>query len=57
MKLTILGSGGCMVIPKPLCDCHVCKEAREKGVPDDYLSVVKKHKNISFVYDGSIVKV
>jgi len=33
MKLTILGSGGCMVIPKPLCRCHVCKEAREKGVP------------------------
>ena len=33
MKLTILGSGGCMVIPKPLCQCHVCKEAREKGVP------------------------
>jgi phosphoribosyl 1,2-cyclic phosphate phosphodiesterase len=33
MKLTILGSGGCMVIPKPLCRCHVCKEAREKGAP------------------------
>jgi phosphoribosyl 1,2-cyclic phosphate phosphodiesterase len=33
MKLTILGSGGCMVIPKPLCQCRVCEEAREKGVP------------------------
>ena len=33
MKLTILGSGGCMVIPKPLCRCHICEEAREKGVP------------------------
>jgi phosphoribosyl 1,2-cyclic phosphate phosphodiesterase len=33
MELTILGSGGCMVIPKPLCQCHVCKEAREKGRP------------------------
>lgn len=33
MKLTILGSGGCMVIPKPLCDCRVCKEARVKGIP------------------------
>ncbi|MBN1188780.1 MAG: hypothetical protein JXA46_03430 [Dehalococcoidales bacterium] len=33
MKLTILGSGGCMVIPKPLCLCPVCCEAREKGPP------------------------
>jgi phosphoribosyl 1,2-cyclic phosphate phosphodiesterase len=33
MELSILGSGGCMVIPKPLCQCHVCKEAREKGGP------------------------
>jgi len=22
-----------MVIPKPLCDCRICKEAREKGIP------------------------
>ena len=33
MKWTILGSGGCMVIPKPLCRCRVCREARAKGVP------------------------
>ena len=33
MRLTILGSGGCMVIPKALCQCHVCQEAREKGPP------------------------
>ena len=33
MELTVLGSGGCMVIPKPLCRCHVCEEARRKGVP------------------------
>ncbi|TET13080.1 MAG: hypothetical protein E3J81_09490 [Dehalococcoidia bacterium] len=33
MKWTILGSGGCMVIPKPLCRCRVCLEARKKGVP------------------------
>ena len=33
MKWTILGSGGCMVIPKPLCQCQVCREARKKGVP------------------------
>ncbi|MGD9116272.1 MAG: MBL fold metallo-hydrolase [Dehalococcoidia bacterium] len=33
MKWTILGSGGCAVIPKPLCRCRVCREAREKGAP------------------------
>ncbi|MFC1885360.1 MBL fold metallo-hydrolase, partial [Thermodesulfobacteriota bacterium] len=33
MDFTILGSGGCMVIPKPLCHCAVCNEARAKGIP------------------------
>ena len=33
MKWTILGSGGCIVIPKPLCQCRVCQQARKKGVP------------------------
>lgn len=33
MELTILGSGGCMVIPKPLCRCRVCEEARARGWP------------------------
>jgi phosphoribosyl 1,2-cyclic phosphate phosphodiesterase len=33
MKWTILGSGGCMVIPKPLCQCEICQEARNKGIP------------------------
>ncbi|MDY6832297.1 MAG: MBL fold metallo-hydrolase [Thermodesulfobacteriota bacterium] len=33
MELTILGSGGCMVIPRPLCTCPVCRQAREKGIP------------------------
>jgi phosphoribosyl 1,2-cyclic phosphate phosphodiesterase len=33
MKFTILGSGGCMIIPKPLCQCRICQEARDKGVP------------------------
>jgi phosphoribosyl 1,2-cyclic phosphate phosphodiesterase len=33
MELTILGSGGCMVIPKPCCNCLVCDEARRKGAP------------------------
>lgn len=33
MDLTILGSGGCMAIPKPLCRCRVCEEARARGRP------------------------
>ncbi len=33
MELTILGSGGCMVIPKPCCGCRVCEEARNRGAP------------------------
>ncbi|EFK11402.1 conserved hypothetical protein [delta proteobacterium NaphS2] len=33
MEITILGSGGCTVIPKPLCPCDICREARQKGVP------------------------
>jgi len=33
MQWTVLGSGGCMTIPKPLCRCRVCREARGKGVP------------------------
>ncbi len=33
MRLTVLGSGGCTVIPKPLCACPVCEQARRKGSP------------------------
>lgn len=33
MKFRILGSGGCVALPKPLCQCPVCKEAREKDKP------------------------
>jgi phosphoribosyl 1,2-cyclic phosphate phosphodiesterase len=33
MDISILGSGGCMAIPKPLCNCSICEEARKKGVP------------------------
>ena len=33
MHLTVLGSGGCAVIPKPLCSCRVCEQARKKGSP------------------------
>ena len=33
MKLIITGSGGCVSIPRALCQCKVCTEAREKGFP------------------------
>jgi phosphoribosyl 1,2-cyclic phosphate phosphodiesterase len=33
MKVEILGSGGALSTPKPLCRCGVCVEARQKGVP------------------------
>lgn len=33
MEVTVLGSGGCTVIPRPLCFCRVCEEARKKGAP------------------------
>lgn len=33
MKVEILGSAGAISTPKPGCDCRVCTESREKGVP------------------------
>ena len=33
MNLIILGSGGCVSIPRACCDCPVCREARLKGFP------------------------
>lgn len=33
MKFIITGSGGCVCTPKPLCQCKVCVEARQKGYP------------------------
>lgn len=33
MKLKIIGSGGCVALPKPLCKCEICREARLKGQP------------------------
>lgn len=33
LEIEFLGTGGAMATPRPLCQCEVCKEAREKGVP------------------------
>lgn len=33
MRFTVTGSGGCVSLPRPLCQCPVCVQARAKGVP------------------------
>ncbi len=33
MEFVIVGSGGCVKLPRPLCRCPVCEEARAKGAP------------------------
>jgi phosphoribosyl 1,2-cyclic phosphate phosphodiesterase len=33
MILTILGSGGAMPVPRPFCQCKICKRARNIGEP------------------------
>ncbi|MCR4438238.1 MAG: MBL fold metallo-hydrolase [bacterium] len=33
MLIEFLGTGGATTIPRPLCSCRVCAQARERGVP------------------------
>lgn len=33
MELTFLGTSGSQPIPLPLCDCSLCREAKENGAP------------------------
>ena len=33
MKLIVTGSGGAVSTPRPCCNCRVCREARQKGIP------------------------
>lgn len=33
MYFSVIGSGGCTSTPRPLCQCNVCVEARQKGYP------------------------
>jgi phosphoribosyl 1,2-cyclic phosphate phosphodiesterase len=49
MKFTVLGSGGCTVIPKPLCRCRICTEARQKGSP------FERGGPAAFVHDENIL--
>ena len=47
MKLTLLGSGGDSQTPMPTCDCRVCVEAREEGIPH------ARWGNATFVHDAN----
>ncbi len=49
MKFTVLGSGGCTVIPKPLCRCRICTQARQKGAP------FERGGPAAFVHDENIL--
>ena len=49
MDFSILGSGGCAIIPKPLCQCRICTEARQKGVP------FERGGPAAFVHDENIL--
>ncbi|MCP8615979.1 MBL fold metallo-hydrolase [Salirhabdus salicampi] len=33
MRIEFLGTAGAVPIPRPLCQCSVCVEAKEKGIP------------------------
>jgi phosphoribosyl 1,2-cyclic phosphate phosphodiesterase len=33
LRVEFLGTGGSMPIPRALCDCAICEQARERGVP------------------------
>lgn len=33
LRVEFLGTGGAMPIPRPLCSCRICTQARERGVP------------------------
>lgn len=66
MKFIVTGSGGCVSLPKPLCQCKVCREAREKGKPysrfgcslylDDLKLLVDTPEDISHALNYSDIK-
>ena len=49
MIIEILGSGGASITPRPFCTCHICEEAREKGVPYSRLGPAY------FIHDASVL--
>lgn len=51
MEFQILGSGGCVSLPKPLCRCRVCTEARKKGVPYSRFGCSLYFKDLNLIVD------
>jgi len=51
MKFIIVGSGGCVSIPRALCKCEVCVEARQKGVPYSRCGCSLYLKDVSLLID------
>lgn len=49
MEITILGSGRNSQIPMPTCECRICEEAREKGIP------YERSGNSIFIHDENIL--
>jgi phosphoribosyl 1,2-cyclic phosphate phosphodiesterase len=48
MKITILGSGGFRIVPRPGCDCRVCAEARRLGMRRLGPAIFVHDRNILF---------
>jgi phosphoribosyl 1,2-cyclic phosphate phosphodiesterase len=55
MRLTVLGSGGFRVVPRPGCRCRVCVEAREKGFRRLGPSMFVHDENILFDTPENII--
>jgi len=51
MELIILGSGGSQPIPRPCCQCKICKEARKRGAPFSRLGPAMFIKGINALFD------
>jgi len=51
MKFIVIGSGGCVSIPRALCQCKVCVEARQKGIPYARCGCSLYLKDISLLID------
>lgn len=51
MEFKVIGSGGCTALPRPLCNCRVCTEAREKGRPYSRFGCCLFLKELNMIVD------
>lgn len=51
MEFKVIGSGGCTALPRPLCKCRVCSEAREKGRPYSRFGCCLYLKELNMIVD------